>query len=92
MAFPTRHWSRITANLTAGAFAPVAHGLVAGGRSLTPDAILSDNLRWGVSNVSIASYATPDATNVYLSNYDSTAAHWYDMVIRSYHSIDDQNY
>lgn len=98
MAFPTKHWAALIGNLGIGASGPVAHGLRDGrnGALITPDImhpILESALGFGpIQNANVQPYQTWDTTNVYLSNYDSTSAHSYHVLVRAYYSDDDANF
>lgn len=95
MSYPTRHWVRATGTLAAGARVTWAHGLREGTiPAIAPDAVLAD-MNTGVftepPNVSIGEYAARTTASVFLSNWDPAATHYYAVVARHYHSIDDAN-
>ena len=94
MAFPTRHWRKFTGTLTAGQSTTLAHGLIANMQSLTPDAVHPDmdsGVYTQAANTSIGCYAASTSSTVYISNFDPSNTHYYGVIVRAYHSIDDAN-
>jgi len=104
MAFPTRHWINFSGVLGAGARITQAHGLrsglyqpqAAGGGANgndQPQVLFAFNgVTTAPPNVNVGMFAAPDATNVYLSNYDPANARPYSVMVRMYHRIDGQNF
>ena len=95
MAFPTVHWSRFTGTLTIGQRVTITHGLQNGlFANIAPNAVhfdMSTGVYTEPPNVSIGEYQARTTQYVYLSNYDPAATHYYGVVCREYHSIDDAN-
>jgi hypothetical protein len=96
MSLPTIHWARFSGTLTQGARVTIPHTLKNGQypAGVAPNAVLFD-MSSGVytesPNRNIGEYQARTSINVYLSNFDATATHYYGIIARRYHTVDGAN-
>lgn len=96
MALPTIHWYGLLGWLQPGARITVFHMLRDGQypNGSMPNAVLRDMASFAYPeppNLRIGEYQARTTQNLYLSNYDGTAVHYYGVIARRFHSINGQN-
>jgi hypothetical protein len=98
MAFPTRHWVVLSGLMLAGQRQALPHGLTSGLAQPgifpnVPQVLFCFNsVNTAPPNVNIGHYQNPDATNVYLSNWDAVNPRPYSVMARMYYSDDSRNF
>jgi len=96
MALPTIHWYGLVGWLMPGARVTMFHMLRDGQHpnGVMPHAMLRDMASFiylEAPNQQIGEYAPRTTQNVYLSNFDGQAVHFYGLIARRFHSIDGAN-
>jgi len=96
MALPAVHWKRFSGTLGPGATVTLTHGIRTPQypTGVIPDAVhpdMSSGTYTDDANRRIGEYQARTAANVYLSNFDGTATHYYGVICRAYHTLDGKN-